>query len=138
MDLAAASQVPQFDFQRLVLADLGIGPSQQVFAWKIESVRQNTDYVGSDGWTRLDARLTVNGVIHQPDGFRRSYLQYGSCAYNPEDYDLEAFSPVTMKGRLYGKYFPNWNVSVFFYIMASDEGVLESCDREILSKSVLK
>lgn len=137
LDLAAASQVPQFDFQRLVLADLGIRPSEQVFDWKIRSTHKNVDYAGSGGWTRLDAQLTVNGVIHRPDQFRRSYLQYGRCPYEPEDYGLEDFAPVQMQGRLYGKYFPDWDTSIFFYIMSADAEVLESCDENILSKSVL-
>ena len=137
LDLESASQVPQFDFQRLVLADLGIRASQQVFDWKIESVSQNVDYVGSSGWTRLDASLRVNGVIHRAEGFRRSYLQYGRCAYDPKDYGLEDFAPVHMKGRLYAKYVSEWDTSIFFYIMTGDEQVLERCDAEILSKSIL-
>lgn len=138
LDLEATSQVPQFDFQRLVLAHLGNRSSQQVFDWKIQSVRQNIDYAGSSGWTRVDASLITNGVIHRPEGFQRSYLQYGSCAYAPEDYGLEAFAPVNMRGRLYGKYFADWDTSIFFYIMAADEDVLERCDAKILSKSVLE
>ena len=137
LDLEAASQVPRYDFQRLVLADLGLSENQEVFDWKLQSIQKNVDYASSSGWTRLDAQLTVNGVIHHDKGFRRSYLQYGSCAYQPEDYGLEAFAPVHMKGRLYGKYFASWDTSVFFYIMAVDEDVLESCDENILSKSTL-
>ena len=95
------------------------------------------DYVGSSGWTRLDASLRVNGVIHRAEGFRRSYLQYGRCAYDPKDYGLEDFAPVHMKGRLYAKYFSEWDTSIFFYIMTGDEQVLERCDAEILSKSIL-
>lgn len=138
LDLEAASQVPQFDFQKLVLEDLGISENQEVFDWELQSIREDVDYAGSSGWTRLDAALTVNGVIHRKEDFRRSYLQYGSCAYVPEDCGLEAFAPVTMNGRLYGKYFAAWDISIFFYVMASDEGVLERCDAEILAKSVLK
>ena len=137
LDLEAASQVPKFDFQRLVLADLGIRPEAQVFDWKIQSVRKNVDYVGSSGWTRLDASLTVNGVIHRREKFRRSYLQYGRCAYDPKDYGLEDFVPVHMKGRLYAKYFEEWNTGIFFYIMTANEQALERCDAEILSESIL-
>ncbi|SCJ41090.1 Uncharacterised protein [uncultured Eubacterium sp.] len=138
LDLEATSQVPQFDFQRLVLTHLGIRSRQQIFDWKMQSVRKNVDYGGSSGWTRVDASLITNGVIHRPEGFQRSYLQYGSCAYVPKDYGMDSFAPVSMRGRLYGKYFADWDTSIFFYIMAADEDVLESCDAKILSKSVLK
>ena len=76
-------------------------------------------------------------IRDRAEGFRRSYLQYGRCAYDPKDYGLEDFAPVHMKGRLYAKYFSEWDTSIFFYIMTGDEQVLERCDAEILSKSIL-
>lgn len=136
--LAATAQVPQFDLQRLVLADFGLGRQQMVFDWTIEAVQEDVSYVGSDGWVRVDAALTVNGMIHEPDGFQRSYLQYGPCSYKPANYGLTAFAPVQLRGRLYGKYFAQWETSIFFYVLAQDAVVLKACDREILSKSVLR
>jgi hypothetical protein len=132
-----------------------------VFQWQVTDTQENVDYAGIGGWTRVDALLTVNGVLHEKEGFHQSYLQYGAPAYrlaakgssgaeeadeeetaeegtsNHLDVAEEAFAPVDMVGRIYGRYFPEWSTSVFFYVLASDEEVLENCDRDILSKSVI-
>lgn len=139
LDLMTVAQVPQFDFQKLVLQDFGIGRDQMVFDWEVSKSRQNVSYLGIDGWTRVDAELSVNGTWHEADQFRRSYLQYGLPRYDLLEYSLpgEAFAPVEMTGRVYGRYFEEWDTSIFFYVLASDPAVLEDCDREILSQSSL-
>ena len=81
---------------------------------------------------RTDTRKNQN----KSRGFRRSYLQYGIPAYDvPENKD---FQPVKMKGRIYGRYFEEWDTSVFFYILTPGKKTLEKCDRDILSKSLLR
>lgn len=138
LDPKTTAQVPQFDFQRLVLADLGISQSRMVFDWKISDIKKDVFYAESEGWTRVDAELTVNGVFHKKEDYRRSYLQYGPPSSTFADGNIAPFEPVEMKGRLYGKYFAQWDVSAFFYILASEEDVLLTCDEEILSRSVLE
>ncbi|MCI8609079.1 MAG: hypothetical protein HFE73_05500 [Firmicutes bacterium] len=135
IDLKATAQVPQFDFQNLVLRDFGIQREQLVFDWKIGRVKENAEYGGISGWTQVDAVLTVNGVFHQRTRFCRSYLQYGSPA---DSWQGEEFAPIDMVGRVYGRYFEEWDTSVFFYVLAADMAVLESCDEKILSQSVLR
>ena len=81
----------------------------------------------------MDATLTVNGSSHKYNGFTPSYLQYGKPNYSVTD----PLAPVTMYGRLYGKYLEDKQVSLFFYIVAADKEVLEECDQKILSKSSL-
>ena len=101
LDPEAAAQVPRFDFQKLVLQDFGIKTDTLVFDWKIEKIRTKVAYLGIDGWTQTDARLTVNGMQHQKEDFRRSYLQYGPPGYPLPDIPPEAdFAPVDMIGRL--------------------------------------
>ena len=104
----------------------------------LREVKRDLNYAGSNGWTRVDADLTMNGTCHERDGFRRSYLQYGSPGWSPDDKDTEPFAPVNMKGRVYGKYFKEWDTGIFFYVMAADEMVLENCDRDILSRSSVR
>ena len=132
LDVKKAAEVPQFDYQRLVLADFGAREGELIFDWSVESVEEDLFYAGSEGWTRVDADLTTNGAGHEAEGFCRSYLQYGVPAFVSEE-DREPFQPIQMKGRVYGKYFPQWETGIFFYVMAADETVLEDCDREILS-----
>ena len=136
MDPEQTAIVPKFDFQHLVLGDFGIRTSEQVFEWTAETISEDVSYLGRDGWSRVDASLLVNGASHVKDGFRHSYLQYGSPGYDISEDD--AFKPVSMRGRIYGRYFEEWDTSVFFYILTPEKETLERCDREILSKSRLE
>ncbi len=126
--------VPKFDFQHLVLGDFGIKTYEQVFEWTAENITDNVKYLGYDGWSRVDAELIVNGAAHNRDGFRQSYLQYGSPGYEVAEED--EFAPVAMRGRVYGRYFEECDTSVFFYILTPQQDTLERCDRDILSKSL--
>lgn len=151
LDTASTALVPQFDFQNLVLGDMGIDRSRMVFQWELISTEENVSYAGSDGWSRADAALTVNGVFHKKEEYHQSYLQYGPPGKYPasgknsepekmaerSDFVPVDFAPVDMKGRVYGKYFRQWDTSVFFYVLAADEDVLERCDDGILSQSRL-
>lgn len=138
LDVEATAQVPQFDFQKLVLRDFGIERDELIFDWEVSKSEQRVTYLGIDGWTRVDAKLTVNGTQHEADGFRRSYLQYGPPEYTLSEVKAEDFAPVEMVGRLYGRYFEEWDTSIFFYVLASNRAVLKKCDQEILSQSRLQ
>ncbi len=164
LDAGAVAEVPRYDLQHLVLSDLGLAYEDMVFDWQVQGTAQNIGYAGSDGWARVDALLTVNGPAHERTRFRRSYLQYGPPGFEPAEpaqgmetvgrasagrldvtggdasaSDAERdFLPVEMRGRVYGKYFPEWDTSVFFYVLARDAAVVETCDRQILSASRLE
>lgn len=136
MNADEAALVPKFDLQQLVLGDFGIRTSEQVFEWTAETISEDVSYLGRDGWSRVDASLLVNGAAHAKKEFRQSYLQYGAPKY--EVGDDEEFMPVAMRGRVYGRYFEEWDTSVFFYILTPEKETLERCDREIMSKSRLE
>lgn len=136
MDPEQTAIVPRFDFQHLVLGDFGIKTSEKVFEWTAETASEDVSYLGWDGWSCVDASLLVNGAAHTKKEFRQSYLQYGAPEY--EVGDDEEFKPVAMRGRVYGRYFEEWDTSVFFYILTPEMETLERCDREILSKSRLE
>lgn len=133
VDYPSISQVPQFDFQTLVLHEFGLTSKNAVFDWDITDTKENISYAGHNDFVQIDALLTVNGASHRKNEFQTSYLQYGSPNY-PCD---KALAPVTMYGRIYCRYFEEWDSSVFFYIIAADKTVLEDCDTQILSKSTL-
>ena len=158
LDAAATAQVPQFDFQKLVLGDMGIDRSQLVFDWALTGTEEGVNFAGSSGWTRADAVLTVNGVAHTKKEFHQSYLQYGPPGFTKGAADLEGtgagaaghegaadlegigtavedFAPVDLFGRLYGKYLKEYDTSIFFYVLAKDPDVVETCSEEILQRS---
>lgn len=136
IDTEQIAIVPEFDFQHLVLGDFGIGTSEEVFQWDAETAAEDVSYLGYDGWSRVDANLLINGAAHIKRGFRRSYLQYGVPAYDVTE--NKDFLPVEMEGRIYGRYFEEWDTSVFLYILTPGKETLEKCDRDILSKSLLR
>jgi len=133
LDLQSVSIIPQYDFQNLVLSDFGLKSSDMVFDWDITDYDSNISYLDYDGWTLTNADLTVNGSAHNKNGFVQSYLQYGSPSYITQN----KFKPIQMKGRIYSRYFKEYNCSIFFYIIASNSTVLDDCDKEILSQCVI-
>ena len=136
LDLAKTGLVPQYDFEQLVLRDFGLRAQDMQFDWTVREVRTVDGFLGYDGWSCVNADMTVSGAFHHADSFRQSYLQYGTPKY-----DAIAggdFAPVTMYGRVYALYFAEWESSVFFYVMAPSWEVVDNCDRQILQKSKLR
>ena len=127
------ADVAAFDFSRLVLGDFGLKYKNFIFETDIADIEENITYMGMDDWIKSDINLTVSGAEHNPNGFVASYIQYGTPKISTET----PFEPVNMYGRIYAKYLPKYNQSIFMYIVASDKTVLEECDKNILSKSIM-
>lgn len=132
----AAAAVAKYDFQQLVLSDFGIKRSEMVFDWEETEPPHAERLLGEDGWTEFNAKLTVNGTAHEPDGFKRSYLQYGTPKYDLTG-TQKPFAPLEQKGRVYAKYFEEADISIFFYVIAPEDEIIETCDEEILRQSRL-
>jgi len=129
------AEVPQYDFWKLVLEDFGLSKEERCFEWTVNSVKENIEYAGDSGWTRISAKLKVNGIYHEADEYVMSYLQYG----RPEiRYDMKELAPVEMEGLIYGKYYPEINVSIFFYCVAMNEDIIRDVDERLLSQSFLE
>ena len=126
-----ASLVPRFDMKELVLEDMGMSSSDFVFDWQLTAQEEDLTLAGFDGWSRVDADMVVNGVLHTPISNYRNYIQYGRPGYEAE----ADFAPVSMQGRVYARYFAEQDVSIYFYIMVRSAEVLEACDREFIAKS---
>ena len=127
------AKVASYDYQQLVLRDFGLNYKEAVFDFTVDDERSCGSYAGVDNWFAVDATLTTNGCAHVKDKFVQSYLQYGVPKYETDS----PLAPVTMYGRIYGKYFPEKQTGVFFYIIAADKEVLQNCDEKLLSKSTL-
>lgn len=134
LDERAAAVVPEYDYHRLVLRDFGLTNDNSVFEWEILEKREGITYAGYTDWEVIDAELVVNGCAHTSHEFVQSYLQYGRCAYDTDD----SLAPLKMYGRIYARYFEQKNMSIFFYIITAKKEQLESCDRDILSKSTIE
>lgn len=136
LDLGKTGLVPQYDFEQLVLRDFGLRAQDMQFDWTVWEVQRMDGFLGYGGWSCVDADLTVSGAFHRANGFRQSYLQYGTPKYDADSDD--PFAPVNMRGRVYARYFPEWESSVFFYVMAPSWEVVDNCDQQILQKSKLR
>lgn len=125
------AEVARYDYQQLVLRDFGLDYDEAVFDFTVEKTEKGLIYAKSNNWTRVDAKVLVNGCAHKKGDFVLSYLQYGSPGFEVK----QPFEPVELFGRIYGKFFEEEKISVFFYILCADLQALEECDRQILSKS---
>ena len=119
-----------------MLRDFGLRAQDMQFDWTVREVRTVDGFLGYDGWSCVNADMTVSGAFHRANGFRQSYLQYGTPKYDA--YSDDPFAPVNMSGRVYARYFPEWESSVFFYVMAPSWEVVDNCDQQILQKSRLR
>lgn len=126
----AAAQLARLDLYSLVLADFSLSPGDFVFEYTQEGREEGVTAAGSGGWTRLEARLRVNGAAHSAREGVRSYLQYGRPAFQTG----AEFAPVDMSCVIFAKFFENEKISVFFYAMAPSPAVIEAWEADILSR----
>lgn len=133
IDRQQAVLVPEYDMTHLVLRDMGMEVEDEVFKWSETPVSgekgKRYPLAGYDGWQRIDADLTVNGVAHQRQEWFRNYIQYGSPGYDAAD----DFAPVQMHGRIYGRYFEEKDCGIFFYVLACDKEIIEEWEKEIMA-----
>ncbi len=127
--------VPQYDQTLLVLPSLGCRTEEIVFFNKIGSIEENVDYIGIDGWTRVDSTIITNSLLHRPKSSARGYLQYGKP---PKNYQYKDFPVVNLKGRAYIKYMAEYQMTFVLYIMGGDDEFIDYWDRELLSKARLE
>ena len=131
VDRDAITQAVKYDYTQLVLA--GFGCNDIVFDVDEFKQQPNVSYAGSDGWMRIDASITTNGVAHQYRESKTAYLQYGP-PMKPVDED---FAVTTLHGRLYIKYLEEYDCTVMLYVIAPNTDAVETCDKDILSKAVI-
>lgn len=130
------AKIPAYDMKVLVFSSIGC-PAPVFTTVPTNSWRQAM--LGYDGWFVFDADIRTNGAYHRYDGPHRAYIQYGfpkepeKLAAPPED-----FAPMDMQGRIYGKYFEEAGVSVFFYIIAGSQALIEETETQFILASRLE
>lgn len=132
-DVDTVTKIPEYDLEYLVLNPFGLDKKDMVFESSVISAKDNIRYAGYDGWYRYDVDILASSPAHNYSNFDISYLQYGKPSFSVDN----EFYPANMYGRIYAKYFENSSTGVFFYILSGDKTVLENCDRDILSKSII-
>ena len=136
INIKELTSVPKYDLDKLVLRSLGCPESKIIIDYSIDDIKDNIDYVGYKNWVKIDTEFRVNSPLHRYKEEKRAYIQYG----RPIEKHLSDgdFPIITLKGRMYVKYFEEYNLTVFLYIICDDINTIEECDKEILSKSIIR
>ena len=128
-------KVPEYDQRALVLSSIGCSWEQSVFREEISSIQYAVQYAGYRDWARIDSGIRTNSPVHQYRGFQQGYLQYGRpqgrFSYSGD------FPVIDLKGRVYVRYFEEYQATIVLYIMAPSLDTVNECDREILSKTII-
>lgn len=133
-DLAEIFKVSEYDYKHLVIESLGCPQEKLTMEILSSKAEKNIRYAGYEGWVRIDSLLLVNSPAHKFKGDRRAYIQYG----NPlKKENAEDFPRIATHGRIYARYFNEFDSSVFLFILSPNETVVDQCDQAILSKTVI-
>lgn len=132
LNLEEASRIPEYDYKYLVLQSLGCPKDKMKFQVEVDNIFENVSYIGLDNWYRVDSIITTNGVVHESKENLKAYIQYGKPRISNVE---EEFPIIELKGRTYIRYFKENNITIFLYVMAPSEDVINKCDNNILSKT---
>ncbi len=130
LDESELAIIPLYDLEILVLR--GLGCPRELAKTKIDSFEEVKIEVGHplEEWIRVDTRIETRSVVHAKNGWNQNDLQYGS----PPKEVKESFPSLTLKGRVYLRYFPEWESTVFLYVFAKDEALIQETDTQFLQK----
>ncbi|MTI67689.1 MAG: hypothetical protein FH753_13970 [Firmicutes bacterium] len=135
IDTLEMGQLPKYDQTHLVLPSLGCPIKDATFENTIKKIEYNVNYVNIPNWTKVNSIIKTNSPIHKYQSKQKGYIQYG--IFN-KSYNGENFPKMILKGRIYAKYFEEYNLTIVLYMIAKDEKVLNKLDKNILSKSIIK
>ena len=128
-DIDAVAEVASFDYRYLVIEDLGCG--EPVFEIDDIAVREDADYLSYSGWTVIDAKMRSNSPSYTRVEKKLGYIQYGP----PRDNDKDDFYTIDLYGRMYARYFKEYDSTIVIYVMGADRDMIDECDDAILSKT---
>ncbi|NLI92441.1 MAG: hypothetical protein GX434_09640 [Peptococcaceae bacterium] len=133
-DIQEIFSIPEYDYKHLVLESLGCPPEKLKMEILSYNVKKDVKYAGYDNWVQIDSFMQINSPNHKYRGDRRAYYQYGNPLkkWNQEDFKL-----ITTYGRLYVRYFEEFQDTIFLYVMSPDSTTIENCDATILSKTTI-
>lgn len=133
-NLEQLAEIPIFDFEKLILRDLGDPNYKGAFQYKVGTIEENVTYLSQTGWKKIDLDIETHGLWHNKKETLNHYIQFGipKQASNGTD-----FEKVSLKGRLYFKVIDS-NNAIALYIITGDGELLEATDRELLALTTLR
>lgn len=135
INLDEIALAPKYDQEKLVLSSLGCTKDKLKFEVSVDNIEYGVNYINSDNWIKVDSTIITNSPIHRFKEDHIAYIQYG----RPIDryFENEDFFDISLKGRTYVKYFKDYDMSIFLYVLSPSITTIEECDNDILSKTVL-
>jgi len=131
IDLDEVSLAVEYDYTKLVIRDFGL--DNQTFEIGDFVIEEDVAYAGTSGWTRIDATMVSNGAAHTYVGYKLPYLQYGRPM---EDAEVD-FAVTTLRGRVYAKYFAEYDCTIMVYVIAPSVAAVDACDQNILNQTTI-
>lgn len=132
MNMDEVTKAVEYDYTQLVIKDFGC---EELFLCVDRfDVAEDVQYLDTDGWTLIEAVITANGAAHTFEGHKRPYFQYG----RPMEPVEEDFVLTELYGRVYAKYFDEYDCTVMFYVIAPSLDAVEACDKTILQKASIQ
>lgn len=126
IDMEEFTLAVEYDYTQLVIKDFGC--IEPVFSISDFRITDNIEYAGIKGWTRVDAIMLANGAAHNFTEHKTPYLQYGP----PMQKVNEDFEEIELFGRVYAKYFDEYDCTLMLYIIAPNKQAAEDCDKNVL------
>lgn len=126
--------VPEYDMKVLVLESIGC--TEPLFNFKLDKSYPIEEFLGYQNWDVIEATLTTSSPMSQPKENYQAFIQYGKppkALYEGVD-----FKEVTVKGKIYARYFPEENCSIFLYVIAPNDKAVLQCEEDFLQKSKIK
>lgn len=128
--------IPKYDQTRLVLPSIGCPYNKITFETTIDDVQYDVNYIGIDGWTRIDSTIITNSPLHSSQNDYHGYIQYGKPTKKLRV--DEEFPLITLKGRMYATHIEEHNMTFVLYVLAPSLEAVNKCDRDILSNANIK
>lgn len=134
IDVDLLAKVPEYDQKYLVLSSIGLSSKNSVFENDIIDMKENIKYIDIDDWIKIDSNITTNSPIHENTNFYRGYIQFGI----PKSEANKNFPLINIYGRMYVKYFKEYDRTIGFYILGKNKNIVDKIDKEIVSKSKIE
>lgn len=130
LDQKELSIIPLYDLEVLVLR--GLGCPRELAKTRIDSFKETRvdDAHPLAEWIRVDTQIETRSLVHAASDWNQNDLQYGPPPKEVE----ESYPPLILKGRVYLRYFPEWESTVFLYVFAKGEALIEETDTLFLQQ----
>ena len=118
----------EFDVKELMLPSFGLSSSEAVFEKKHVIKSGSPVMIRSDVFMKYTGSYIMSTPLH-PRNFQLSYLLYG---IPPKSFEFYPVQP--MYGVLLQHYYPDEDLNLILYALASSEDTLRSLEETLLKK----